>query len=315
MTVYIQPFEEALHNGERLQVTIGVNKEAVRMLEGELAKGVPMQGTSGDALAEMGRRMHRAYSFVHDIHMQMRPQFDADAAQDDMATLRTLLKDARSYLVDPASGHDDGLLLADLIERIDAAVAPSTPTNAARPQTSDPTREQDGASPHVRLGKAAALVLAASRSPEHVREIAGQMLGRPVDAEDPPKSVAPHIVVSLPDGCNGHTANFVSEPVERDGDLVKLKCAERGKEYMIRWIASADLQSAIAAQVANAKAWEYRDEKEGVAVQSLDRFPPEKREQWTSERPLDAVPASLVGLGVEASDQAAAMASKPRMRP
>lgn len=134
MTVYIQPFEEALHNGERSQVTIGVNKEAVNMLEAELAKGVPMQGTSGDALAEMGRRLHRAYSFVHDIHTQMRPQFEANAAQDDVATLRTLLKDARSYLVEPASGHDDGLLLADLIERIDAALAPSSPAGVARPR-------------------------------------------------------------------------------------------------------------------------------------------------------------------------------------
>ncbi|KVD93034.1 hypothetical protein WS63_08350 [Burkholderia stagnalis] len=135
------------------------------------------------------------------------------------------------------------------------------------------------------------------------------------DAEDPPKNVAPHIVVSLPDGYNGHTLNFVGVPVECDGNHVKLKCAERGREYMIRWISDADLQSAIDSQVANAKAWEYRDEKEGVSFQSLDRLPAEKREQWTSERPLDAVPASLVGLGVEASDQAAEMASKPRMRP
>lgn len=448
MSVYIQPFEEALHNGERSQVTIGVNKEAVKMLEGELARGVPMQGTSSDALAEMGRRLYRAYSFVHDIHMQMRPQFEANASKDDMATLRTLLKDARPYLVDPGSGHDDGLLLADLIERIDAALAPSSHTNAERPRTGEPTPEQDDASPHIRSGKAAALMLAASRSPENVREIAGQMLGRPVsvtvvashtvfpvechadgvmfpdgrvvvdspfrwvrenqflsaptyqsiamshvvlpdgqeldwmgqeigyeditatdfadlqrrvealemaiargeelpttdallarfqhvmdrsrwmidmdsgkviearwDVEDPPKNVAPYIVVSLPDGYNGHTLNFVGVPVERDGNLVKLKCAERGRENMIRWIVDADLRSAIESQVANAKAWEYRDEKEGVSFQSLDRLPVEKREQWTSERPLDAVPASLVGLDVSAPGRAEERAAKPRMRP
>ncbi|NIF40137.1 hypothetical protein F3J14_04315 [Burkholderia sp. Tr-862] len=127
--------------------------------------------------------------------------------------------------------------------------------------------------------------------------------------------MATYIVISLPDGYNGHTANFVGEPVERDGNHVKLKCAERGREYMIRWIADADLQAAIDSQLANAKAWEYRDENEGVSFQSLDRLPAEKREQWTSERPLDAVPASLVGLGVEASDQATEMAAKPRMRP
>ncbi|NIF40138.1 hypothetical protein F3J14_04320 [Burkholderia sp. Tr-862] len=134
MSVYIQPFEEALHNGERSQVTIGVNKDAVKMLEAELARGVPMQGTSGDALAEMGRRLHRAYSFVHDIHMQMRPQFDASVGQADAETLRMLLKDARSHLVDPASGHDDGLLLADLVDRIDAALNEPAASNVSRPR-------------------------------------------------------------------------------------------------------------------------------------------------------------------------------------
>lgn len=162
-----------------------------------------------------------------------------------------------------------------------------------------------------RSGKAGALMVVASRSPDSVRAIAGRMLGRPV----PGASIAPYIVVGLPDGFNGHTANFVGEPVERDGNLVKLICADRGREYKIRWIADADLQSAIASQVANAKAWEYRDEKEGVSFQSLDRLPAEKREQWTSERPLDAVPVSLVGLDVRVSDQAEERVVKPRMRP
>ena len=115
--------------------------------------------------------------------------------------------------------------------------------------------------------------------------------------------MATHIVVSLPDGYNGHTENFIGEPVQRDGNLVKLRCAGRGREHLIRWISEADLQTAIASQIAGAKAWEYRDEQEGVEFLSLDRLPAEKRDQWTSERPLDAVPASLVGLDVGATDQ------------
>lgn len=84
---------------------------------------------------------------------------------------------------------------------------------------------------------------------------------------------------------------------------MKLKCAGRGREHLIRWIDEADLQAAIASQIASAKAWEYRDEQEGVEFLSLDRLPDEKRGQWTSERPLDSVPASLVGLDASVSDQ------------
>jgi hypothetical protein len=115
--------------------------------------------------------------------------------------------------------------------------------------------------------------------------------------------MATNIVVSLPDGYNGHTVNCIGEPVERDGNLVKLKCAERGREYMIRWIDEADLQAAITSQIASAKAWEYRDEQEGAEFLSLDRLPVEKRAEWTTERPLDSVPASLVGLDAGAADQ------------
>jgi len=101
------------------------------------------------------------------------------------------------------------------------------------------------------------------------------------------------LIVALPDGYNGHTADFLVEPIARDGALVKLKAAERGREHLIRWIVEADLQAAIASQIAAAKAWEYRDEKEGVQFLSLDRLPNDKRAQWTSERPLASVPDTL----------------------
>jgi len=103
-------------------------------------------------------------------------------------------------------------------------------------------------------------------------------------------------IVTLPDGYHGHTAAFLAEPIARDGALVKLRVAGRGREHLIRWIAETDLNAAVAAQVTSAKAWEYRDEKEGVQLLSLDRLDEEKRTQWTSERPLNSVPETLYSL-------------------
>lgn len=111
------------------------------------------------------------------------------------------------------------------------------------------------------------------------------------------------VVVALADGYNGDTANFVAEPIARDGNLVKLAGAGRGREHLFRWIDASDLRSAIVSQVARAKAWEYRDEQEGVELLSLDRLPLEKRAQWTSERPLNSVPASLIGLDTRVRDE------------
>lgn len=48
--------------------------------------------------------------------------------------------------------------------------------------------------------------------------------------------------ITLPDGYNGHTAKFYTEPLEIDGNLVKLQCAEPGKEYMFRWARKEDLE-------------------------------------------------------------------------
>ncbi|HDY6079983.1 TPA: hypothetical protein ACHJ3C_004556 [Pseudomonas aeruginosa] len=42
-------------------------------------------------------------------------------------------------------------------------------------------------------------------------------------------------VVFLPNGYSGEILPFYAEPVERDGALLKLKCAVPGKEYLVRW--------------------------------------------------------------------------------
>jgi len=63
----------------------------------------------------------------------------------------------------------------------------------------------------------------------------------PATKQTAPKT-DPEIVI-LPDGYNGHTARFFAEPIEIDKDLVKLRCAEPGKEYMTRWARKTDLVS------------------------------------------------------------------------
>lgn len=50
--------------------------------------------------------------------------------------------------------------------------------------------------------------------------------------------------VTLADGYNGHTKQFFASPLEVDGDLVKLRCAEPGAGTMIRWARDADLSAA-----------------------------------------------------------------------
>ena len=47
--------------------------------------------------------------------------------------------------------------------------------------------------------------------------------------------------IQLPDGYNGAEMTFYAEPIETDGHLVKLQCAEAGKEYMHRWARKSDL--------------------------------------------------------------------------
>jgi hypothetical protein len=52
--------------------------------------------------------------------------------------------------------------------------------------------------------------------------------------------------VLMPDGYNGHRIRMSAEPVEvdRDGYLVKLKCAEPGKEFMIGWFRLSEFEKA-----------------------------------------------------------------------
>jgi hypothetical protein len=60
----------------------------------------------------------------------------------------------------------------------------------------------------------------------------------------------------LPDGYTGQTVLFAVEPVERDGHLVKLRCAEPGKAYMTAWKRAEDLWTKLPA-AAKGSNWEH----------------------------------------------------------
>lgn len=51
--------------------------------------------------------------------------------------------------------------------------------------------------------------------------------------------------VILADGYNGNTCRFNAEPVQRDGVLVKLACAEPGREYLTAWKRESDVHAAL----------------------------------------------------------------------
>ncbi|MBN3760921.1 phage protein NinX family protein [Burkholderia sp. Ac-20365] len=68
------------------------------------------------------------------------------------------------------------------------------------------------------------------------------------------------IVVTLPDGYNGHTMRFYADPIAVNGDTVKLGCAEPGKEYLIAWRSAAEVRAAVAALGATMKAKERHED-------------------------------------------------------
>lgn len=66
--------------------------------------------------------------------------------------------------------------------------------------------------------------------------------------------------VLMPDGYNGHRIKMNAEPVEVDRDLVKLKCAEPGKEFLIGWYRMSDF--AKAERIADTSAVDLADTDE-----------------------------------------------------
>lgn len=48
----------------------------------------------------------------------------------------------------------------------------------------------------------------------------------------------------LADGYAGHKEMFYIQPIRTDGDLVLLRCAEPGKEYLLRWAHREEIKHA-----------------------------------------------------------------------
>lgn len=53
------------------------------------------------------------------------------------------------------------------------------------------------------------------------------------------------MIIQLADGFNGRTMNFDSFPLQIDGDCIKLKCSDEGKDYLIKWVHATDYNQAI----------------------------------------------------------------------
>lgn len=53
------------------------------------------------------------------------------------------------------------------------------------------------------------------------------------------------MIIQLEDGYNGNKMNFDSFPLQIDGDCVKLKCSDEGKDYLIKWVHATDYNQAI----------------------------------------------------------------------
>ena len=45
-------------------------------------------------------------------------------------------------------------------------------------------------------------------------------------------SVVERKIITLPDGYNGHTMRFYAKPIAIEVNLIRLQCAEVGKEWM-----------------------------------------------------------------------------------
>ena len=63
--------------------------------------------------------------------------------------------------------------------------------------------------------------------------------------------------IKLADGYNGHTALFDDNAISVDGDLVQLRCAEPGKEYMTAWKHKDEVAQAIEDQLPRKEFWDW----------------------------------------------------------
>ncbi len=92
---------------------------------------------------------------------------------------------------------------------------------------------------------------------EYLQSIAGMFSGGLVNTSQEVKKIVSEAIshkeetAVLPDGYNGHTVRLYTEPLEINGDSIKLACAEDGREHMIRWARKSDVEKALKEQQCN----------------------------------------------------------------
>ena len=68
--------------------------------------------------------------------------------------------------------------------------------------------------------------------------------------------------IKLADGFNGHKVLFDDNAIAVDGDLVQLRCAEVGKEYMTAWKHKDEVAQAIEDQLPRKDFWDWLRKQE-----------------------------------------------------
>ena len=84
----------------------------------------------------------------------------------------------------------------------------------------------------------------ARQLPDVTRTLSAKVTGDKAVLSDRTAQEQARGTVLLPDGFQGDTVRFYLEPLEVDGELVKLGCAEPGLEYLIAWKRSSDVNAA-----------------------------------------------------------------------
>ena len=55
------------------------------------------------------------------------------------------------------------------------------------------------------------------------------------------------MIVHFPDGYQGDVVALHAKPIRIDGNMALLRCAEHGREHLIRWVRMNDLEAKVSA--------------------------------------------------------------------
>ena len=55
------------------------------------------------------------------------------------------------------------------------------------------------------------------------------------------------MIVHFPDGYQGDVVALHAKPIRVDGNMALLRCADKGREHLIRWVDVSDLEDKVSA--------------------------------------------------------------------